>query len=61
MALTTGGMAALAARGIMSKKFENTGVFPVEKVIKTEPGLIDYFIEGLQNLGVKYSQTRRDM
>ncbi|WP_455392196.1 saccharopine dehydrogenase family protein [[Eubacterium] cellulosolvens] len=59
MALTTGGMAALAAQAIMSGKFVNHGTFPLEKVIKVEPELMDYFIEGLQDLGVKYSLTRR--
>ncbi len=58
MALTTGGMATLAARVIMTRKFKENGVFPLEKVIKVEPGFIAYFIEGLQNLGVKYSQVQ---
>ena len=58
MAKTTGGMAALAARAIMKGKFGNNGVFPLEKVIKAEPELIDYFIDGLQNLGVKYSHKK---
>jgi saccharopine dehydrogenase-like NADP-dependent oxidoreductase len=53
MAITTGGMAALAARAIISGKFEDIGVFPLENVIKAEPGLISYFIEGMQNLGVQ--------
>lgn len=57
MAITTGGMAALAARVIMVGKFVMHGTFPLEKVIKVEPNLTVYFIEGMQNLGVKYSQT----
>jgi saccharopine dehydrogenase-like NADP-dependent oxidoreductase len=61
MAITTGGMAALAARAIMSGKFENIGVFPNEKVIKAELGLMPYFIEGLQDLGVKYSESKSEI
>lgn len=59
MAKTTGGMAALAARTIMTGKFGKHGVFPIENVIKAEPELMAYFIDGLQKLGVKYSQTSR--
>jgi saccharopine dehydrogenase-like NADP-dependent oxidoreductase len=59
MALTTGGMAALAARAIMTGKFKENGAFPLENVIKAEPDLMSYFIEGLQDLGVKYSYTSR--
>jgi saccharopine dehydrogenase-like NADP-dependent oxidoreductase len=52
MALTTGGMAALAARAIFIKKFELKGVFPLEKAIKEKPELMQYFSRGLQKLGV---------
>ncbi len=58
MALTTGGMAALAARVIMTGKFKENGAFPLEKVIKADPGLMVYFIEGLQRLGVEYSERK---
>jgi saccharopine dehydrogenase-like NADP-dependent oxidoreductase len=58
MAITTGGMAALAARAIISGKFENKGVFPLEKVIKVKPGLMPYYIEGMKMLGVKYSHKK---
>jgi saccharopine dehydrogenase-like NADP-dependent oxidoreductase len=61
MALTTGGMAALAARTIITGKFVKKGVFPLEKVIKAEPGLMEYFIEGMQRLGVKYSERRSEL
>jgi len=61
MAITTGGMAALGARAIMAGIFENNGVFPIEKVIKAKPGLMLYFIEGLQNLGVKYSESKFEL
>ena len=57
MALSTGGMAAMATWVIMTGKFKENGIFPIEKVIKVEPKLMPYFIEGLQNLGVKYSYT----
>ena len=52
MALTTGGMAALAARAIFIKKFELKGVFPLEKAVKEKPELMQYFSRGLQKLGV---------
>jgi saccharopine dehydrogenase-like NADP-dependent oxidoreductase len=58
MALTTGGTAALASRAIITRKFVKKGVFPLEKVIKIEPGLISYFIDGLQKLGVVYSERK---
>jgi saccharopine dehydrogenase-like NADP-dependent oxidoreductase len=61
MALTTGGMAALAARAIMSGKFVKLGVFPLENVIKLEPELMDYFIEGMQKLGVKYLENQSEL
>jgi len=52
MALTTGGMAALAARAIFIKKFDLKGVFPLEKAVKEKPELMQYFSRGLQKLGV---------
>ena len=58
MALTTGGMAALATRIIITEKFGENGVFPLENVIKVKPELMVYFIEGLQDLGVKYSHKK---
>lgn len=57
MAKTTGGMAAFATRAIISKKFEKYGTFPLEKVIKIEPELMEYFIQGLYDLGIKYTQN----
>lgn len=57
MALTTGGMAALATRVIIEGKFKHHGVFPLENVIKKERDLINYFIRGLQKNGVKYSEN----
>jgi saccharopine dehydrogenase-like NADP-dependent oxidoreductase len=61
MALTTGGMAALAAQAIMTGKFGENGVFPMEKVIKTKPVLMPYFIEGMQRLGVVYTERRAEI
>ena len=61
MALTTGGMAALASRVIMTEKFGENGVFPLENVIKAEPELMANFIEGLRMLGVLNSQSKSDL
>lgn len=61
MALTTGGMAALATRVILTGKFGAKGVFPLEKVIKEKPGLLQYFIEGLQKERVSYSQYKLEL
>ncbi|MBM3199471.1 hypothetical protein FJZ53_00945 [Candidatus Woesearchaeota archaeon] len=56
MALTTGGMAALATRLILTKGFEDKGVFPLERAVKEKPEIINYFKDGLRNLGVSCSQ-----
>lgn len=56
MALTTGGMAALAARAVITKKFDAIGVFPLERAVKEKPNILNYFINGLQRFGVSYSQ-----
>lgn len=61
MALTTGGMAALAARAMLAGKFLAKGVFPLEKVVKEKPELLQYFIEGLQRAEVSYSQYRSEL
>lgn len=61
MALTTGGMAALASRMILAGKFGMKGVFPLEKVIKEKPGLLQYFIDGLRKSKVSYSQYRSEL
>ncbi len=61
MALTTGGMAALAARVIISGKIIEHGVFPLENVIKIDQKLMNYFLEGLQNLGPKYLRCQSEL
>jgi saccharopine dehydrogenase-like NADP-dependent oxidoreductase len=61
MALTTGGTAVLATRAILEKEFNVPGLFPLEKAVKINPGFMDYFIKGLEKLGVSYSQSKSEL
>ncbi|MCX6815224.1 MAG: saccharopine dehydrogenase NADP-binding domain-containing protein [Candidatus Aenigmarchaeota archaeon] len=58
MALTTGSMAVLSAKALAKGMFNKKGSFPLEKVIREEPELIQYFISGLESLGVVYKQNK---
>lgn len=59
MAITTGGMAVLGTKAVAEKLFDKKGVFPLENVVKKSPEMMQYFINGMKRLGVKYEQRKK--